>query len=42
MEAARALDPVVVDRPVECGEVVVKDILGLGVDIIATDRLERN
>jgi CxxC motif-containing protein len=37
MEAARALDAVVVDRPLRCGDVVVRDHLGLGVDIVATD-----
>lgn len=42
MEAVLALDGVTVSRPVECGEVILHDILGLGVDIVATDRLERN
>jgi CxxC motif-containing protein len=37
VDAARALDPVVVTGPVKLGEVVVRDILGLRVDIVATD-----
>ena len=37
VEAARALDGIVVDRPTKCGDLVLGDILGLGVDIVATD-----
>jgi CxxC motif-containing protein len=37
VEAARALDGIVVDRPMKCGDLVVKDLIGLGVDIVATD-----
>ena len=39
VEAARALDGVVVDRPMRCGDLVVKDLIGLGVDIVATDTI---
>jgi len=39
VEAARALDGIIVDRPVKCGDLVVKDLLGLGVDIVATDAI---
>jgi CxxC motif-containing protein len=38
-EAARALDGVTITKPTACGEVVVSDLLGLGVDIIATDSI---
>lgn len=38
-DAARALDSVVADRPLRCGEVLVRDLLGLGIDIIACDDL---
>jgi CxxC motif-containing protein len=37
--AARALDGVVVSPSVACGDVVLGDLLGLGVDIVATDDL---
>jgi Uncharacterized protein with conserved CXXC pairs len=40
VEAARALDAVTVSRPMRRGELVLADILGLGVDIVATDDLE--
>lgn len=39
VEAARALDGVVVERPMKCGDLVVKDLAGLGVDIMATDSI---
>jgi CxxC motif-containing protein len=38
-DAARALDGIVVSPPVACGDVVLRDLLGLGVDIVATDDL---
>ncbi len=37
MACMRALDTVCTDAPVHIGAVIVKDILGTGVDIIATD-----
>lgn len=40
LEAARSLDAVTVARRVKRGEVVVADLLGLGVDIVATRDLE--
>lgn len=39
LDAMRALDTVLVAPPVVCGQVVVYDLLGLGVDIIATSSL---
>lgn len=39
VEAARSLDGIVVDRPMKCGDLVVKDLIGLGVDIVATDAI---
>ena len=41
-EAARALDAVVARPPLTCGSIVMADILGLGIDIVATDSLERS
>jgi CxxC motif-containing protein len=37
--AARALDGLVVSPPIECGDVVLGALLGLGVDVVATDEL---
>lgn len=37
--AAASLDSLEVDRPVRCGDVIVADFLGLGVDLVATDSL---
>jgi CxxC motif-containing protein len=37
--AARALDGVVVSSPLKCGDVVLGNLLGLGVDVVATDDL---
>ena len=39
VEAARALDAIVVDSPLDCGDLVVGDFLGLHVDILATDTI---
>ena len=39
VEAARSLDSVVARPPVTCGEVLIRDLLGLGVDLVATDDL---
>lgn len=39
LDAMAALDPVVVHPPVVRGEIVLRDLLGLGVDMIATDDL---
>ncbi len=38
-EAAAVLDNIVARAPVSCGDVLVADFLGLGVDLIATDDL---
>lgn len=39
LDAMAALDPVIVRPPVIRGDIVLGDILGLGVDMIATDDL---
>lgn len=39
LDAMAALDPVVVRPPLRRGDVVVRDLLGLGVDMLATDDL---
>lgn len=39
LDAMTALDPIVVRPPLRRGDIVVLDMLGLGVDIIATDDL---
>jgi CxxC motif-containing protein len=41
MDAARDLAGVVVEAPVESGQVIVKDILGTGVDVISSRDLAR-
>lgn len=38
-EAARALDGVLARPPVAVGDVLVRDLLGLGADVVATDDL---
>ncbi|PKL25046.1 MAG: molybdopterin oxidoreductase [Spirochaetae bacterium HGW-Spirochaetae-3] len=40
LDAMAAIDPVVVRPPVRRGDVVLADLLGLGVDLVATDDLE--
>jgi CxxC motif-containing protein len=40
VEAARALDSIVVTPPLACGSVVAADWLGLGADLLAADDLE--
>lgn len=40
MDATRALAGVVVDAPVETGQVIAKNILGTGVDVIASRDME--
>lgn len=39
VEASRALDAVVVRGHLHCGDIVMADLLGLGVDVVATDDL---
>lgn len=39
LDAMAAIDPVVVAPPLRCGDVILPDLLGLGVDLIATDDL---
>ncbi|MBU0928302.1 MAG: DUF1667 domain-containing protein [Spirochaetes bacterium] len=39
LEAMAAIDPVVVRPPLRRGDVIVRDLLGLGVDLVATDDL---
>jgi CxxC motif-containing protein len=40
-EVARAVRPVVVEAPIRIGSVVLANVLGTGVDIIATRDMER-
>ena len=40
-EALETLKDVVVEAPVRIGDVVVKDVLGTGVDFIATKNVNR-
>jgi CxxC motif-containing protein len=40
-DAAKALAEVVVEAPVNSGDVIVKDILGTGIDVIASRDLAR-
>jgi len=39
LDAMAALDPLIVRPPVVRGDIVLRDILGLGIDMIATDDL---
>jgi len=39
LDAMAALDPVVVRPPIRSGDTVLRDLLGLGVDVVATDDL---
>jgi len=41
LDCALELTNIVVDAPVEAGDVIVKNFLGLGVDIIATRDMDR-
>ncbi|MHB8896838.1 MAG: DUF1667 domain-containing protein [Candidatus Geothermincolia bacterium] len=41
LDVARTLAEVIVEAPIKGGEVVAKDILGTGVDVIASRDLER-
>ena len=41
LDCALELANIVVDAPVEAGDVIVKNLLGLGVDIIATRDMDR-
>ena len=38
----RHVDCLCLDHPVRCGEVVARDLGGLGVDLVATDDLEQS
>ncbi|MBV4419986.1 DUF1667 domain-containing protein [Clostridium tyrobutyricum] len=40
-DCIKALKDVVVEAPINIGDVVVKDILGTGVDIIATKKIDK-
>lgn len=40
-DVVRALKGVTVDAPVHIGDVIIKDVLGLGVDVVATRNVER-
>ena len=39
LECVRALKDMTVHAPIEAGEVILKDVVGTGVDIIATKRI---
>ncbi len=39
VKAVASLDSLEVEGPVRCGDVIVADFLGLGVDLVATDSL---
>lgn len=39
LRAVRTLDGVVAHAPIEVGDVVARDLLGLGVDVVATRRV---
>lgn len=41
LDAIKVLDKVLLNPPIRCGEVVYKNILNLGVDIIATRSIEK-
>ena len=41
MNAMRAISAITVDAPKLCGEVICQNLLGLGVDLIATDDLKK-
>lgn len=38
-DAMKTLGHIVIDRPVQCGDIILEDILGSGIDIIATSDL---
>ncbi|HUX36876.1 MAG TPA: DUF1667 domain-containing protein [Rectinemataceae bacterium] len=40
LEAAKALDGILLSPPITCGRVIATDWLGLGVDLLAADDLE--
>lgn len=39
VEAVRSLDSVEVISPIKCGDIIIKDVLGTGADIVATRSL---
>lgn len=40
-EAMEAIDKVVVKAPVKTGDIVVKDLLGLGIDVVSTRTMDK-
>ena len=40
-EVMAEINKVTVDAPIKCGEAVIKNVLGLGVDIVSTRTVER-
>jgi len=41
LDCSKELAKIVVDAPIKIGDVIVENLLGLGIDIIATRNLER-
>ena len=37
----KEIDKIVVDAPVKMGDVIIKDVLGTGVDVVATKTMPR-
>lgn len=40
LKAVRALDAVLVQAPIKCGDVVLCDVVGTGIDIVATRTMQ--
>ena len=40
-EVMAEINKITVDAPIKCGEAVIKNVLGLGVDIVSTRTVER-
>ena len=41
MEFVKAVQLIKVEAPVSCGDVILSDVLGLGIDVIASRTLKR-
>jgi CxxC motif-containing protein len=40
-EAMKAINQVVVDAPVKIGDVVIENLLGLGINVVSTKNMDR-
>ncbi|MEF9918549.1 MAG: DUF1667 domain-containing protein [Eubacterium sp.] len=40
-DAMKVINKVVVNAPIKCGDIIVKDILGTGIDVVATKTMTR-